>query len=341
MGDIYLGPAPAITLAPELAARLHQADLVLANLESPLLEAGREIGGKCCLKSSPRSAAILRDWGIDVLSVANNHIFDFGREGLDSTFRTLGEAGIAYLGAGENLAQARRPLICELNGLRVGLLAHSWEFVQTTCATENSPGCAPLDVDVMTADIAELAGRVDAVILLPHWGFCDYVLPAPEQVVLARRLVEAGATAVIGHHSHAVQGIWPKQDRLVAYSLGNFAFAPYGYRGVPELVTRDSARGMIILLTLEPGRVANYEILFTANRGGVIGLDDSPGRREELDRRSRPLQSDDYPAQWLKFIRRRMLRRVLHYMNVLNWQQIHKETFLGVLLMVRNAWRRR
>lgn len=115
----------------------------------------------------------MRKWGIDVLSLANNHICDHGWKGLEQTRRVLDEIGVSYLGANENLGAATQPLVLNIRHMKVGVLAYSWEAVETTCATEDSFGCAPLHGELMQNGRRALADRVNAVIVLPHWGCCD------------------------------------------------------------------------------------------------------------------------------------------------------------------------
>ena len=105
-GDIFLGEEPRFTLDGPVREVFHGADLVIANLESPITARERAVGSKGCLKSAPAAAKLLRDWGVDVVSLANNHVFDHGWEGFEDTLRALDQVGIKYLGAGEKLAAA-------------------------------------------------------------------------------------------------------------------------------------------------------------------------------------------------------------------------------------------
>jgi poly-gamma-glutamate synthesis protein (capsule biosynthesis protein) len=173
LGDIYLGGNPAVELSLEIQKILASSDIVIANQEGPISNCDSSIGIKCCLKSAPETADILKKRGVDVVSLANNHMFDYGWEGFEQTRNHLDKAQIAYLGAGKNLDEAAKPLILEVKGLKIGLLAYSWGFVQTTCATESSFGCAPLDTELMVEQISKIKNQVDAVIVMPHWGIVN------------------------------------------------------------------------------------------------------------------------------------------------------------------------
>lgn len=329
-----------MTLSAEAKAVLDRADMRVANQESPITATDQPVDGKCCLRSGVATARVLKDWGIDAVSLANNHVFDHGPRGYADTCVALDQAGIGRFGAGENLATASHPYILDIRGVRIALLAFSWEFVQTTCATSDSAGCAPLDEQLMTEAIRAVAGQADAVVVIPHWGYCDYRFPLPEQRDLGVRLLGAGATAVVGHHSHVVQGVRREQDKLIAYSLGNFAFATFLDRGVPSKFTRDNCEGAILTLGLERGKVVSDDWTFTRMRGGAIAVDDSPKRARTFARRSAPLASSNYAGVWRRHVRRRMLRRLLYWANVLNWRKIRKGTFVGGWLLLKGIFAR-
>lgn len=339
LGDIFLGEKPSIRLSSEIQSFFSFSDLLIANQEGPITRSEKSINGKCCLKSAPEAAQILRSWGIGIVSLANNHMFDYGWEGFEQTQERLDNAGIGYLGAGKNLNEATQPLILELKGIKIGLLAYSWGFVQTTCASDNTFGCAPIDRNSMTLQVRELSQEVDAVIVLPHWGYCEYLFPAPEQVELGKHLIEAGATAVVGHHSHVVQGVVKENNTLVAYSLGNFAFAKYSYGYQNVKLTRENLQGAILKLVLKPGKVVSYQIIHTIQLDDTIRTDDSERRRAEFAERRSILVYADYAKYWRRYLRRRLFKRILYWINVLHWRNIHKETITGAFLMLGGLFR--
>lgn len=331
-----MGEKPNVSLGSKVAKLFADGDLVVGNQEGPITNCTKSIKGKCCLRSNVESAGILKNWGVDVVSLANNHMFDYGWEGFVQTRQRLDEAGIRYLGAGKDLEQASSPLILDVKGTRIGLLAYSWEFVQTTCASENSYGCAPLDKELMVEQIHNIKSQVDVVIVLPHWGYCEYSFPTPEQVELGRHLIKAGATAVIGHHSHIVQGITSEGSELVAFSLGNFAFTEhrYGWRNV--VLTKENLRGVILKLVLKPGETVAHELIHTRQEKAVIVRDNSESRRAEFAERQALLLSADYAKHWRRYLRCRLFKRILYWMNILHWRNIRKETIIGGFLMLRH-----
>ena len=337
LGDIYLGETSAVSLSPSVLEVLGKADLVVANQEGPITDADQAVGGKICLKSAVASGSVLRDWGVDAVSLANNHMFDYGWEGFQQTRATLDRAGVTYLGAGENLAEALRPLILSLGGMTIGMLACSWGVVETTCAKRDAYGCAPLDSEMIVAATQELASRADVAIVIPHWGYCDYVLPPPEMVSLGNSLLDAGATAVVGHHSHVLHGIVRRGHALIAYSLGNFSFADYASGGRTAKMSSDNRKGAVLSLRCQPGKVASHDITHTMQRGDRIELDDSRRREKELARRSAPLAAHDYEKRWRRYLRWRLVKRLVYWANILNWRRINRTTIRGGRLLLGRA----
>ncbi|HBG00325.1 MAG TPA: hypothetical protein DDW87_01950 [Firmicutes bacterium] len=211
----------------EVAPRIRQADLALANLESPIGDKGHFIN---MFQAPPDAMAGVAYAGFDVVSLANNHTLDYHHAGMFETMRLLQEHGIEWVGAGKDIHEARTPLIKEVDGVKIGFLAYtemwfvysrepiSWE------ATLDEPGVAPADVDMVVEDVKKLRDLVDCLIVTVHWGK-EYVHePTLEQQKLARAAVDAGADLVLGHHPHVLQGIEFYKRGVIVYSMGNFVF---------------------------------------------------------------------------------------------------------------------
>jgi poly-gamma-glutamate synthesis protein (capsule biosynthesis protein) len=211
----------------EVAPRIRQADLAFANLESPIGDKGHFIN---MFQAPPEAIKGVAYAGFDVVSLANNHTLDYHHAGMFETMRLLEEHKIDWVGAGNNIHEARAPLIKEVNGVRVGFLAYtemwfiharepiSWE------GTEDEPGVAPARLDIIVEDVGKLRSNVDCVIVTIHWGKEYIHEPTPEQKRLARAAIDAGADLVLGHHPHVLQGIEFYKKGVIAYSLGNFVF---------------------------------------------------------------------------------------------------------------------
>jgi poly-gamma-glutamate synthesis protein (capsule biosynthesis protein) len=232
-GDIML----AGRLAPVVAARgadypfrgvaplLRQGDLAMGNLEAPLSRRGTEFTGKRFrFRASPASAAALKTAGLSLVTLANNHIMDYGAVALEDTLMLLGQQGIAAAGAGPNLASARRPHMATVKGKRLAFLAYSLTQPTEFFATAKSPGTAPAIPRVFDADIRAAKKGADHIIVSFHWGMEGAAKPTAIQQLYARRAIDAGADVVIGHHPHVLQGMEYYRQGVIIYSLGNLVF---------------------------------------------------------------------------------------------------------------------
>jgi len=235
-GDILLGGSAAATLKRHgfdyafdaTREALASADLALGNLEAPLTDSQDEFGDKRFrFKVPPRAAGALKNAGFDVLTLANNHMGDFGHQGVIDTVDALRAAGLKSTGAGANITQAREPAIVEIDGLKIALLAYSNTFPKEFYATKSRPGTAPGYPSFFVSDIKKARKRADVVIVSFHWGGEALTAPKDYQQTLGRQAIEAGAQVVIGHHPHVLQGVEFYRDGVIYYSLGNFAFGSY------------------------------------------------------------------------------------------------------------------
>lgn len=236
VGDVMLGRriTGKPVLAP-MAERLAAADITVGNLESTLSDDGEPTQGGDSFYAPPSVRAELRAAGFDALSLANNHAGDFGDRALVQTVRRLEAAGLPSFGAGRDLAQARRPVVVERDGVRFGFLGFN-AIGETPEAGPGQPGAVsvsmpprtgPLDraeLGRVLGDVRRLARRADVVVVLPHWGEQYTHRPWAVQRRVARALAGAGADLVVGGHPHWVQGAELAGEALVVHSLGNFVF---------------------------------------------------------------------------------------------------------------------
>jgi poly-gamma-glutamate capsule biosynthesis protein CapA/YwtB (metallophosphatase superfamily) len=251
------------------AGVLNAAELVFGQLETSFATHGTRLPqARHAVMARPECAAAIARAGFDVLSFAGNHCLDWGNDAFFETLRHLGDAGIAVVGAGGNIAAARRPVIRKLaDGTRVAFLAYSSILPQAYWAEANRPGCAPLrahtlyeqvehdqpgtparihtwaheaDLAAMRADIRAAKEQADVVLVSHHWGihFVRAVI-ADYQREVARAAIAAGADAILGHHAHILKGIELIDGKPVFYSLCNFAT---DLRMTPEHAARPSFR---------------------------------------------------------------------------------------------------
>ncbi len=247
VGDIMLGRRVGAAMANSgdfagplrpTAERLASADLTIANFEATLSRDGSPTQGGDSFAADPRVVAGLQLAGIDVLSLANNHVGDWGSRALVQTIAEVRAMGIQPVGAGSDLAEARSPAIVDVGGVRIGVLATD-SIGESPAAGEARPGTnrlnmpprtGPLDNDALArvlADIQALRPQVDLLLVITHWGTQYTHNAEPIQRAVGRQMVEAGADLVVGGHPHWVQGVEvvdPDQGRMIVHSLGNFIF---------------------------------------------------------------------------------------------------------------------
>jgi poly-gamma-glutamate synthesis protein (capsule biosynthesis protein) len=229
VGDLYATArtvtacAQDATLLGAAVERLRSADLRFANLEAPLIDNGVPLFSTGVRLHSPESTVhLLRQLGIDVVSVANNHLADMGIAGVRSTLARLDEAHIASIGAGHDRKEAESPRIVEVKGRRIGFLAACDN--EGGGASWHQPGVNVLAPRRLVAAVTSLRAQVDYVVVSVHTGLEFQPAPEPFFRDLAHRLIDAGAVLVVGHHPHVPQGIERHGNGLIAYSLGDFLF---------------------------------------------------------------------------------------------------------------------
>ncbi|HID39272.1 MAG TPA: CapA family protein [Calditrichaeota bacterium] len=221
-----------------------QADITMVNLENPLTRRGKPVEKPFTFRAMPEYVHLLQAGGIDIVTLANNHIYDFGKEGLYDTIRILDKGKIKHVGAGINLAAARKPVIFVKKGIRLAYLAYYGlgRHSDSHPATEDSAGTALRCLNYIADDIARVRDSVDVIIINFHWGIEKQNYPGADQLAFAHAVIDAGADFIIGHHPHVLQGIEKYKGKLIAYSLGNFIFGGnsrrYEYSAVLEIVLK-------------------------------------------------------------------------------------------------------
>ncbi len=203
----------------DLRPVLQAADMVVANLECALLD---EWSPEKLFASSAKWAPDLANVGIDVVHLANNHILDYGPEGMAQTLRAVESAGLTAIGAAHQASDAARMVVTESGSLRIGWLAAG----HTRLSQPESPRLRELDVASLIEDVRKNRNLVDLLIVSLHWGKMLVDYPDPEQFAAGRRLAEAGASAVLMHHAHILQGAEIYKGVPICYNLGNCIFDP-------------------------------------------------------------------------------------------------------------------
>ncbi len=235
-GDLYLTSqlqekyrreGVSAAASEDLLGFLRDADLFILNEEFPFGTTGEPMEEKeYTFRVPPDMARILPDLGVDVVTLANNHILDFGREPLAETLRALDETGIAHVGAGENLEEAKACKTFELGGKTVGILGASRVIpvYDWNAASDRSGVFTTYDPTLLIGEIEKAKEYCDFVAVFVHWGIEHTTEIEEYQRSLGRQYIDAGADVVIGSHPHVLQGIEYYKGRPICYSLGNFIF---------------------------------------------------------------------------------------------------------------------
>jgi len=191
-------------------------DLMMVNLENAVTRSLDSMDKEFVFKMKPEYLSQLSNAGITIVNCANNHSADFGIEGI------LDSAGIRHTGIGRNLSEARKPVVLDVNNIRIGFLGYGG--TKKFLASRTQPGTAPRSQWLILDDIRRLRPRVDFVVVNLHWGQELETEPDSSQIILAHQIIEGGADLIVGHYPHVLQGIEQYLGRTVAYSLGNFVF---------------------------------------------------------------------------------------------------------------------
>jgi gamma-polyglutamate biosynthesis protein CapA len=214
----------------KIASTTQAADLIFGNLEGPISSRGKNQGSIYSFRVKPEVVEGLKFSGFDVLSLANNHIWDWGKDALADTVAMLEHSSIESAGAGGNYKEANAPAIKKINGTKIEFLAYTNLYPETLKAKENSAGISDFDLEKIKSKIKELNGSAgspqaaDIIIISLHWGQEYQTHSNLDQQNIAHFLIESGADLIIGHHPHVVQEVEKYLGGWVTYSLGNFIF---------------------------------------------------------------------------------------------------------------------
>ena len=232
-------------ISPEIQAELKSADISVVNNEFTYGDGLEAVEGKAyTFQAPPESVTDLEVFGTDVVTLGNNHVYDYGAEGLLSTMDTLKNAGIKYIGAGKDKEEASRIQYVVASGYKIALVSATQVEKYsnyTKAATDDSPGVLKcLEPQEYCQLISKAKSQSDYVIVNVHWGIEGRIGFDEEETELAQAFIDAGADAVIGGHPHRLQGVEFIEKVPVAYSLGNFWFSSGSLYTTIAQVTIDS-----------------------------------------------------------------------------------------------------
>ncbi len=242
----------------KIADEFQKADIVFGNLEGPISDKGEKVGSIYSFRNNPESMEGLNFAGFNVLSLANNHAFDYGKEAFEDTLKRFKETGINYVGAGFNESEAYEPVIKEINGTRIGFLAYTDLGSPYWKATVNASGIAWINgelLDLARQQIKETKEKVDILIVSLHSGEEYAEAPTQFQVEFSKAAIDAGADLAVGHHPHVVQKPEIYNGKYIFYSLGNFIF--------DQAFSEETMEGQIVEILIENGKIREARLINT------------------------------------------------------------------------------
>jgi poly-gamma-glutamate synthesis protein (capsule biosynthesis protein) len=215
-------------------------DLTIVNLECAASTVGapvkRVFNFNCELEALP----VLREAGVEVVNLANNHGADWGLEGLLDTKRNTTEAGLAPVGVGADLDEATTPALFDIGGWTIAVLGFNGVVPgESWVAGDDHPGAADgRDAELMAAAVAAADEQADLVLVTVHWGRELQLVPLDRDVESAKAMIDAGADAIFGHHPHRLQALEFHDGKPIAWSLGNFVWPRLSVAGATSAIAQ-------------------------------------------------------------------------------------------------------
>ena len=240
-------------------------DLNVLDLECPLTtstDSIKKTGPH--IKAHPETASILNHLNCELVATANNHFKDYGWKGMQETYETLNKHKISWLGSGGNFDEASKTFYWKNDGITIAFInitENEW-----TTTHDANPGCHPIDLAHVFNQIHQAKKQADFVVVIAHGGHEHYELPSPRMKKWYRFFVDAGANAVVAHHTHIISGYEVYKEAPIFYSLGNFCFDWEGLRNKPW------NKGMMLRLGFEKGKAITFEMEFVSQNNDTVGL---------------------------------------------------------------------
>jgi poly-gamma-glutamate capsule biosynthesis protein CapA/YwtB (metallophosphatase superfamily) len=243
---------------------LSRADVVVGNLESPISVRGTAVKDKkFTLRAAPLATQALKSAGIRVVTLANNHLLDFGPLALKDTLDALDKNDVLHTGAGMDLNDARSPALLKVKTKTIAFLSYSLTFPLEFYASAGRPGTAPGYAEFIRSDIKKVRTTADLVVVSFHWGGELMTTAKDYQIELGRKAIDWGADLVLGHHPHVLQELEVYRGRLIAYSLGNFVFGSESNRTNSSIILLLTFQGKsLVRVEAVPLDVNNYRVQY-------------------------------------------------------------------------------
>ncbi len=234
-----------------IASTTRSADITFGNLEGPISVRGKNQGSEYSFRTNPNAVKGLLFAGFDIVSLANNHIWDWGSDALTDTLNILKQNNILTVGAGRNEEEANAPVFIMKGNQRIVFLAYTNLYPRGLYARRENPGISTFDENQIVHLIKEETMPEDIVIVSLHWGDEYKTLSNDEQKRIAHLFIDAGADLIIGHHPHVSQEVEQYNNGWIAYSLGNFVF--------DQNFSEETMKGILLEITTKSGVVESVK----------------------------------------------------------------------------------
>jgi len=272
---------------------IQSADLAVVNLEAPVTDSLEPFAlyKRYVYRVTPEAIPALKWAGVDAVSLANNHLLDYGIHGMRDTLKHLKAAGVVPVGAGPDVSAARRGVVFDVRGTRVGLLSYLEDSLMHSLyvrsfAWGRGDGVARLGAAQLKQDLARMRRAADLVVVLAHWGR-NYTGITASQKIYGRLMVRYGADAVVGHHPHVYHPVGVVEGKPIIYSLGNYAFGTPG---------RDWLRhGLMARLVVQKKRLIRVELIPLLVQNNIVQYKPEQLVGEEAEEMLRGLARDSSP----------------------------------------------
>lgn len=214
-------------LSTEVVDIIKYSDLMITNNEFTVSDRGKPLNKYYTFKAKPERLSIYDEMGVDLVSIANNHAYDYGEEAFFDMLKYLDDYDISYVGGGKNIDEAKQAFYYVINGYKFAFVSstRAEKNIITPGAGENSSGVFRCyDNELLLKTIKEEKENSDFVILLIHWGREDSHELEDVQLSTGKEYIDAGADLIVGSHAHVLQGMDYYNNKLIAYNLGDFIF---------------------------------------------------------------------------------------------------------------------
>jgi len=263
-----------------LRQKLLENDLNIVNLETTLTLSDKKVEKVFNFKADPDKVKTLLEGKIGLVNIANNHILDFSQEGLIETIATLDKASILHVGAGANLALAKKPAVITMKGINIGVLGYTdnepgWLAKKDQAGTNyiNVP-----DIDQVKRDIASVRKDVHVLIMTIHWGPNMREQPTEDFIAFAHSLIDAGIDIIHGHSAHVTQGVEIYKNKIILYDTGDLVD---DYMVGPDLRNDHT---FLFQVTIKNGTLSSLQLVPAQISSMQVNIAKNPDRDQMMTR---------------------------------------------------------